>query len=605
VLGGTWRVDGNVVADPLRSVTLLPGETTTFTFVLPWDGELHDIAFEIDVADDRPDNNALARGTKSVAFLSYIDRTYLENFREQTVDYPDAVSDDFIDWLNNHMSRFNELFEQAGCDKRVHFGILEVLDDDQPDPGVSRIDFAIFPFRYYASGGSLRLSGYYRPSDDIDYGLLHEMGHQLGLIDLYRLDLSPARNHVSASGYSATAGLMHSCAALISQHSALAMNHWLDTAHGYYGQYMYQLPEHVRMRFLGSDGEPLADAIVRVYQKVERPGQGEVITTQVKFEGTTDAQGQYTLPNVPIDPALVPPTFAGDELPDNPFGYLAVVGTNGLLLFEVEHNGHVDYAWLDITEVNVAYWLGQTDIANFERELSLGGPIQCYPPPDMTEQNADQWTSWAQDGTITLFDDTRFAQAGEASLRIEATGGFDNYVRYPGAQLAEWDLSDVNTMRMWFYAINPNGGFQGGSPWIRLGNADGFFEWRPYWDILNLAIGQWVEFTIPIGGDATWSRTIHGTPAFDDINYIEIHADTWGAGFTLWMDDLRFDPPLPPIPGDLDYDGDVDLSDLAQLLANYRTLSGATYTDGDIDGDGDVDLSDLAALLGMYRETCQ
>ena len=50
-------------------------------------------------------------------------------------------------------------------------------------------------------------------------------------------------------------------------------------------------------------------------------------------------------------------------------------------------------------------------------------------------------------------------------------------------------------------------------------------------------------------------------------------------------------------------DGDVDLSDLAQLLGNYGTTSGATYEMGDIDGDGDVDLSDLAALLGNYGAT--
>jgi|GEM_PF-1152563 len=56
--------------------------------------------------------------------------------------------------------------------------------------------------------------------------------------------------------------------------------------------------------------------------------------------------------------------------------------------------------------------------------------------------------------------------------------------------------------------------------------------------------------------------------------------------------------------GDLDWDGDVDLSDLAQLLAHYNTPSGATYEDGDLNGDGDVDLSDLAGLLGVYGESC-
>ncbi len=57
-------------------------------------------------------------------------------------------------------------------------------------------------------------------------------------------------------------------------------------------------------------------------------------------------------------------------------------------------------------------------------------------------------------------------------------------------------------------------------------------------------------------------------------------------------------------PGDLDGDGDVDLSDLAQLLSNYGMTAGAVYEDGDLDGDGDVDLSDLAELLAHYGQVC-
>ncbi len=57
-------------------------------------------------------------------------------------------------------------------------------------------------------------------------------------------------------------------------------------------------------------------------------------------------------------------------------------------------------------------------------------------------------------------------------------------------------------------------------------------------------------------------------------------------------------------PGDLDGDGDVDLTDLATLLTNYGMTSGATYEDGDLDADADVDLTDLAALLGVYGTTC-
>ena len=56
--------------------------------------------------------------------------------------------------------------------------------------------------------------------------------------------------------------------------------------------------------------------------------------------------------------------------------------------------------------------------------------------------------------------------------------------------------------------------------------------------------------------------------------------------------------------GDLDGDNDIDLADLATLLGNYGTTSGATYEDGDLDGDGDVDLQDLAALLAVYGTPC-
>jgi hypothetical protein len=56
--------------------------------------------------------------------------------------------------------------------------------------------------------------------------------------------------------------------------------------------------------------------------------------------------------------------------------------------------------------------------------------------------------------------------------------------------------------------------------------------------------------------------------------------------------------------GDIDGDRDVDLADLAELLANYGTTSGATYRDGDLDGDDDVDLDDRAELLSLYGAEC-
>lgn len=68
------------------------------------------------------------------------------------------------------------------------------------------------------------------------------------------------------------------------------------------------------------------------------------------------------------------------------------------------------------------------------------------------------------------------------------------------------------------------------------------------------------------------------------------------------LNNMRCSAPAPPLPGDLDGNGCVDIADLAQLLAHFGTLSGATYADGDIDGDGDVDIADLAILLAHFGE---
>ena len=52
---------------------------------------------------------------------------------------------------------------------------------------------------------------------------------------------------------------------------------------------------------------------------------------------------------------------------------------------------------------------------------------------------------------------------------------------------------------------------------------------------------------------------------------------------------------------DIDGDGDVDLQDLAILLAHYGMQSSDIgHAQGDLDGDHDVDLQDLAILLAEY-----
>ncbi|MHC4067033.1 MAG: hypothetical protein ACYSUI_21360, partial [Planctomycetota bacterium] len=554
IVVGNWYVDGTHVSQQFLGLPMGTGYSRFFKYVLDWDGEHHEIRFRIEVNDARSANNALSIDTKSVPVLAFVDNSYIEDFREiDTPQFPNAVTDDIFDWLNHHIAHFNDMFEDAGSPKRLHYDVLEETSDNAPDPVVDLLPFAIFPFRFYAGQTSLRHAGYYRPDVDIDYGLLHEMGHQLGLVDIYQLDVPETSNEVSGYGYIARPGLMHGVSDFISTPSGFAMNLWLDEAHGYYGQYMYRIPSEMRLRILGYDGAPLEGATVKMYQYAERPGRGKVITDQIKSQGVTDSNGEFVLPNVPIDPGKVPPICTGDTLGDNPFGYLAVVGTNGVLHFLVEHGGTADHAWLDITEANVAYFEGRTDVAVFERQLSLGGPPQHIPPPELTELNARDWDAWGRgsgpENTYVEDDESRTV-LGEASVKFVTDGAFDTYVRYPRSFTAHWDLSTYDTLTISLFAENPNYGFQLGSPWIRLKDAENnYFEYRyfdagqPY-DLLNEARGRWQSHEIPLVARSDtrygWRRTAHGTPDLSRIQYLEIHADTWDGGFVLWLDGVGF-----------------------------------------------------------------
>jgi hypothetical protein len=105
------------------------------------------------------------------------------------------------------------------------------------------------------------------------------------------------------------------------------------------------------------------------------------------------------------------------------------------------------------------------------------------------------------------------------------------------------------------------------------------------------------------GGGAMWTTggdyELSGTIGQPDAGVVMTGGDYALAG-GFWLGGAE----EPFCFGDLDGDLDIDLADLAQLLANYGTPSGAVYEDGDLDTDGDVDLADLAALLAVYGTTC-
>jgi len=115
----------------------------------------------------------------------------------------------------------------------------------------------------------------------------------------------------------------------------------------------------------------------------------------------------------------------------------------------------------------------------------------------------------------------------------------------------------------------------------------------------SIADHEWTQFTFDIADTADREATVYVRWTMGSTDESTTYPGWNIDDVELWAVIMT-----PQCPGDLDGDGDVDLSDLSQLLAHYGVTSGAMYEDGDLDGDGDVDLSDLSALLALYGTTC-
>ena len=70
------------------------------------------------------------------------------------------------------------------------------------------------------------------------------------------------------------------------------------------------------------------------------------------------------------------------------------------------------------------------------------------------------------------------------------------------------------------------------------------------------------------------------------------HGVMWASGRAR----LLHRAPTAACPGDADGDGDIDITDLGFVLAQFGMVGPGL--EGDLDGDGDVDVTDLGIVLG-------
>jgi len=541
-----WILDGVEIESGIYSETAAPGENIQISIPWSWDQSRHTIEIRIDAQNDAtPSNNSLIDYTDAHAFALLIWESYDRQWTERTVRYPSSKTKYFSEWLQNAAKTMNNLLDQAGSQERIRIDYLGIVPDGTP--GFSEYEKLSYDGYWPAEDGvydtlapiphdpDVRDHPEYDADLDVEFGLIHEWGHQIGLIDIYQLNLESNQNEVNGESYRSISGVMNTHEIhFFSIFSINALNSWQGKRRGYYGQYLYNIPAQNNLVFYDRHANPLTDAHISVYQKMVT-STGVRIPNSAKFSGTTDSLGTFALPNVPITPSKAPVSFIGDELHSNPFGYVDVIGRNGTFLIKIEYNGAVDYQWLDITSFNKAYFDGKTEEATYQILTDFVDPVYFSYNEDLTEKDMLYWSVSASDNAYSTIDkDYDHVLTESASIHINTQSGFE----VKSEVLISGSAVEQDSLLCQLYSVNNNLGFQNQTPWIVITCEGGEYWFKSPTTILNESRNNWLDIAIPLTGNADWSRTVVGNPDLNSIRSISVHADTWEYSFELWIDGL-------------------------------------------------------------------
>ncbi len=296
-----WSINGAVVAEGYYPSAIPPGQEAKVAMVFPWpaidpkDHSKDTITFKVLTPDELPQNNELTDYLAALSLSIWVDTGQYNAFNareNQTGTYS------FEDWVKWQVRALNERFGQAVYEGIAPRGILErvridkiVVADDVGSIMNQDPDAKVIDGRWQFEGNSQQDYDHYAETyaKKIDWGLLHEIAHQLGVIDLYRIGLAPIDNfvrddegkpvnigktpfpHGGIMGGGST--VPHKDGTYFSSHDAGALNANLGHRRGYYGEYLYDLPKQNFIKVLDNQGRPVAGAKVTVYQKATPQGK--------------------------------------------------------------------------------------------------------------------------------------------------------------------------------------------------------------------------------------------------------------------------------------------------------------------------------------------
>jgi CARDB len=430
-----WLINGKVVAQN-TSRRLQPGAEQTFDYASAFPASPETIEFRVEPRGNTRkeasiNNNHLTIGSHDLTLSIWVEQGLYDVFnRELNL----VGTHSFEDWMQAQIAQMNERFEQAkypvspeGILDRVRIDKMVIdpeLDEDFPFPGPVCATYPADPDGLLIDGGWLfkdgdvtnafGLSQWYEsyvteqliPGGPprvmtVDFGLIHELAHQLGVIDLYRMNLvnEPESNHrfrvtdmngqvIPTSNLPTVAfcqilfpypGIMvggdttpYYDPTYFESHTAGGLNSHFNYRRGYFGEYLFDTPQTTLIRIVDSNGTSLTNMSVQLYQK---DAITEVFDDTPEITGTTDLEGRMQLPNREV---VVPITTAtGHVLQPNPFGQIFHEGQNGTMFVKVTQSNQEFYGWLFILDLNLAYWSGNRDTAEITVVVVPPSPHQC------------------------------------------------------------------------------------------------------------------------------------------------------------------------------------------------------------------------------------
>jgi DNA-binding beta-propeller fold protein YncE len=405
-----WYLDGKEVVKGTLKDTQPVGHEVTVEAHWQWQPGRHTVKFVVDplfkVRDFSLSNNRREDATDAWSLIWAVDRVTYESFLKSR-NFLGTKS--FEDWAQWHVDHMNHLFDvsptpwdgrdgargrggekgkgqlpqppswrpRVRCDKIIVVDNVEGAWDREFGQGLQPLDAG-----YDGAWQFGRREDCTEWAANVDWGLIHEWGHQLGLTDLYALDRAGFLNEVlDAAGDPLLIGHLSSMAGYMmhghgpttfSPECMGALMTQQGRRRGYYGDYYFNIPARNYLRVLDNQGKPVADARVSFWQDKDTRYSGSPV-----FAGVTDKDGFYLLPNRPA-PHIT--TERGYTQRDNPFGQINVVGSGDVLFVRIQARGHTEYIWMDIPEFNLAYWSGDREKAVYTRATGIP-PVGALSPP--------------------------------------------------------------------------------------------------------------------------------------------------------------------------------------------------------------------------------